>query len=352
MNNGTRPSMRLIFAFVLCAALFLLIVTSRKSDLVTKVAPATNETISPATSSANGTNVSTNPATLHNSNPLAISSNSFRANQVRIAVEQGNVPIDFFGKVVDQDGAPLAGVQINANVRAQVAVGESYITVFPKTNLASDADGFFEIQGMKGDALTLESLKKDGYEANASSSRVFNYGRGFSSDRNAPVILKMWKTGQHATLIKGEKFAKISTDGRHYAIDLINGTISEAQGAKGDLQVWIQRAGDAQPTGKYKWAVELKAFDGGILQETDTQFAEMTSAPGDGYTNGYASSHEPSDSTWTKWEADKMFYVQLNGGKTFGRVDLGVDSFADRNSGLGELHIQYAVNPSGSKVLR
>src|SRR5258708_26057670 len=61
-----------------------------------------------------------------------------REEKWRMAVEARNFQIDFWGKVVDQDGSPLGGVKVIASCRTFVAgTNVTGYTVFPTTNLVT-----------------------------------------------------------------------------------------------------------------------------------------------------------------------------------------------------------------------
>ena len=282
-----------------------------------------------------------------------------REEQWRMAALASNVPIDFWGKVIDQDGNPLAGVTITADTRT-FAVGTNGrpYTAFPKTNLVTGTDGLFEIHGMTGDALSIRALEKDGYETEHGALRDFGYNtsQNITPDPNSPVIFRLWKEGAKQPLISGDKFIKIVPDGQPYAIDLMTGTITEAKGSEGDLQIWVKRPDGMQDGQRYyEWSFGIRPQDGGILQELDGNDA-MYLAPVEGYTNIYEYKHPASHSGWGSGSGDRRFYVKIRG-QIYGRIQVAVNTFFDGNipgynRGDGTLSIHYVVNPSGSPILR
>ena len=152
---------------------------------------------------------------------------------IKQALEHLNVPIDFYGRVIDQDSNTLSTVKIDAWVRHwdPAAPGASL-----HIEKATDAQGRFDIHGVTGDGFELESMQKPGYELEPGQR---GYGTVGGSREN-PVVFKMWAANVHEQLITGEKSFDIVPDGRPYVIDLTKGTISESGG--GDLKVWVKYA--------------------------------------------------------------------------------------------------------------
>src|SRR5436190_13831908 len=77
----------------------------------------------------------------------------------------GNVPVSFYGKVVDQDSNSLSGVKISASVRhwfqpdiLAFAYGAKFIRITEET----DQHGRFKFSGVSGDTLGIEGVYKDG----------------------------------------------------------------------------------------------------------------------------------------------------------------------------------------------
>lgn len=84
--------------------------------------------------------------------------------------------IDFYGKVVDQDGQPAKGVSVTLKVRDNAwkwVPGSKEDTIFA---LVTDESGLFSIKNKEGHALYIENLEKDGYEYEiAKNTTCFDY---------------------------------------------------------------------------------------------------------------------------------------------------------------------------------
>ena len=207
----------------------------------------------------------------------------------------------------------------------------------------TDATGRFEIQGITGRAVELESIKKNGYEAEP-VKRAWKSSEGTFEN---PVIFRMWSTNIHEQLITGEKRFSIMPDGRTYVIDLTKGTINES--GDGDLRVWVKRPDPIVFGQRYDWSCELDAANGGLLQETDS-FSSMFSAPSEGYVPSFQFEQKVG-SGWGDSTGSKRFYLMLKNGQEYGRMTIELYAYYnDHISGL--IEIKYAVNPNGLHILK
>jgi hypothetical protein len=274
-----------------------------------------------------------------------------RAAQARTALSSKNVPIDFWGKVVDQNDQPLVGVVVKGSVRQWGFIG-GQISSTPKYNSTSGAKGSFELHGLKGDVLTLESLEKDGYEAEAASLRSFGYNtsQNITVTSNQPIVFRMWRKGIKEPLIEGQKSFKIVPDGRNYVVDLSTGTIEDIPEAKGDLALSLSRPEAVSLGQKYDWAFSLKAIQGGMAEETDGH-SSMYLAPTEGYTNEFRIEQLQSQPRWGDGFGNKRFFVKTREGRVYARIEIEVHSRYGTPPDA-RFRIKYAANPKGLRILR
>jgi hypothetical protein len=112
-----------------------------------------------------------------------------RAKAIVQAVEKSNVPINFWGKVLDQEARPIGGVSVQYSYSAEhantpgTAWGEQKIH---KSEVATDIAGKFTVNGIKGPALTVEALTKEGYAYRSRGAKVYNYYGDVSSGKFTP----------------------------------------------------------------------------------------------------------------------------------------------------------------------
>jgi hypothetical protein len=266
-------------------------------------------------------------------------------------VEAKNVPIEFWGKAVDHNDAPLSGVKIESQIRHwdfTQGVGTSSRTV--SDQMTTGGDGLFHIGGASGDDLTIKAMEKDGYELEPNVKLGFGYSTAeqFASRPEAPVIFKMWRKDIKESLITGEKSFQIEPDGRAYAIDLLKGAITEP--GQGDLKVWVKRPAQITLGQRFDWSCGVEAINGGLLSESNAS-SSMYSAPAEGYGPSFQWEHQASENGWSDSTGTQRFYLALRNGRVYGRIAL--EQFAYYNSQVpGRVRIQYAVDPSGSRILR
>ena len=264
----------------------------------------------------------------------------------RHAANAANVPINFCGQVIDQDSNALSAVVVKVLIMHADVVGPGIAPTGPgpfPLERVTDAHGRFEINGVTGNGFGLDSIEKPGYEAELTR-------RGFGSTEGsftAPVIFKMWNTNIHEQLISGHKSFDIVPDGRPYLIDLTTGAISES--GPGDLKAWIKYVAPSTRGQLSDWSCEIDAINGGLL-EANEFFDFMDSAPTEGYIPAFKLQQQIKGGQRGSI-GQRRFYVRLHNGQEYGRIEIGLYApFNDQTPGL--ISLSYAINPSGSRILR
>ncbi len=259
---------------------------------------------------------------------------------IRQAIEEQNVPLDFYGRVTDQETNSLAGAKVKMRVRHWDA--SSYGSSIP-IEKETDADGRFDVHGVTGDAFDVEGITKAGYELEPTR-------RGHPAKEGSysqPVLFRMWSTNVHESIISGQKSFHIEPDGRPYVIDLTSGTLQE--GGDGDLRVWIKYVTESTPTQNVNWSSEIDLINGGLLQETNGG-SSMYLAPDGDYEPlfRFDQAIRPGQRGST---GENRFFLRLKDGKEYGRIS--IELFAPYNDKVpGLIRIGYVINPSGSRILR
>jgi hypothetical protein len=216
----------------------------------------------------------------------------------------------------------------------------------PSIRLVTDGDGRFQWDDARvtGDILSIANITKEGYELEPNTFRSFGVASG-SYDN--PATFKMWNTNIHEQLVIGEKKFSIVPDGRPYVIDLAKGTIAES--GDGDLKVWVKRPAQVTLGQRYDWSCEVATINGGLLQETDSS-SSMYSAPQASYVPSFQFEQKVG-SGWGDTTGPRRFYVRLNNGQEYGRIT--IELYARYNNQTpGLIRLSYAINPSGSRILR
>jgi hypothetical protein len=336
-----------IIAFLVIALIWLSLQSKHKSPVTETIS-----SVQPASSEPKSTNFETHSVRSNQivfstiqpqSNIVTKSNPQTRVEMLRQSLEMKNVPTDFYGRVVDQDSNSLSGVKIKVNVRHwELTVNDLSRSI--SVERETDADGLFHIDGATGDVFDIDYIQKNGYELEPNTKPGYGVIGGSFSD---PVIFKMWRSDIHEPLVTGKKSFQIIPDGRTYIIDLSKGTIAES--GEGDLKIWAKRPAPIVFGQRYDWSCEIDTVNGGLLQETDV-YSSMYLAPADGYTPSFKFEQKIGNG-WGDSTGTKRFYVMLKNGQEYGRISIELFAYYNDHI-LGLIRIEYAINPSGSHILR
>jgi hypothetical protein len=351
----------LIFIFIIVLLMVALLFWRRPPRLPSSIQqPQATIQFNTNTTSVNVANQST-PAAERTSAPTKANQPTANKMSLQQAIEKEieikNVPIDFYGEAIDQNGNALSGVNIKAAIRHWTLMSPAVVEFgLGSTEIYLEAttgpDGRFELTGASGDVFGLV-LAKPGYDAEPGNH---SFGAGSYSYAN-PVIFKMWSTNIHEPLITGNKSFEIIPDGRSYFINLTDGTISESPGE--DLRVWIQYTNQVVQGQLYDWSAGMEVINGGLFEVPqnimnsgffpDPPFA-MYSAPTDGYIPSFSLKSQIKGGQSGEI-GNRYFYLLLNGGREYGRMSINLFApYGYLHPGL--VRISYAINPSGSRILR
>lgn len=251
-------------------------------------------------------------------------------------------PIEFYGKVIDQDGKPLPGVDVIGGTGSTTGFMQQETRTY---TITTNEEGLFSFSGFRGDALIVD-LKKPGY--NFKSDRVrFHYspidpeGKRFNPERKNPVLFQIWKSlGAEPMIHYYGRSVRVPADGTVVRVDLAKGRKVESDG---DLLVsakWGPREGPEDMA--FDWSVKIEGVEGGLIEgDGSMQFI----APAD----GYQPSLDYSFFNDKEGRFTKAYYIRTQGGRNYGRVELSID----RQEGDFETRVGLSVwlNPSGSRNL-
>jgi hypothetical protein len=264
----------------------------------------------------------------------------------KTAIAAMNVPVNFWGRVVDQDGTSLSGVKVEMSLRQWKEESGSPSGEFLVFNRQTGANGTFDLRGENGDALEFRSINKEGYRLSPKAVTSLNFERNPNpSSANDPIIFKMWKIGASGKLLTGSKFFGIVPDGRTYTIDLIRGTKSEGESSEGDLRVKILRPSVIQERLPYDWTCVIETIGGGLI-EADDDF--MYQAPETGYSSPYQVKFTASQTNWTDTVKDNV-YVESRGGAVYGIIHMEIIAHYQDKS---VFNVSYSINPNSSRNLQ
>ena len=259
-------------------------------------------------------------------------------------------PIEFYGKVVEQNGTPVAGADVYAGVMvAKVWMGGTIKDFQTKT----DAEGLFSFKGIEGRDISF-GFEKPGYEYQTDPSKtgLFKYSllspepQRHKPTAETPVTFRMWRKQGAEPLVSGHKLLGIRADGTPFTINLVNGRKSEGRSADGDLVVSIVQPAQITDGQKYDWSFTIESIGGGVVEAADTQY--LNEAPADGYNRQISQEIRAANREWSE-VVRKTLFVKSRDGTQFARVNAEIRS---NYQGAAVFSIHYLVNPKpGSRNL-
>ncbi len=253
---------------------------------------------------------------------------------MRLAMWQA--PIDFYGKVIDENSNPVAGVNVHFNWSELPEKGGERTS-----DIQSDAEGLFTLQGKRGASLSV-SFGKKGYYSSGRGEKAFSYAlpQAFSPDPQNPVIFQLHKIGQGVELITSENgmrsdvWLRIPKDNTPVRVDFFQKQAS----ATGQLEI-SQNKPPFQ--GATNWSFSLSIPGGGLIENQDEfQFA----APDTGYQPTVEYNFAKGETDWTT-QVTKQFYITFGQPRKYGWLRI------ESNLAQETIFLTYAINPTGSQNL-
>ncbi len=247
--------------------------------------------------------------------------------------------IEFYGRIEDQNGNPVAGALI------EFYAAGGYLTEGTGYNrVKTDTDGIFHIIDAKGDGLSIEKITKPGYEIKISQRNFDNYDRFDDSvlwkeyiSRENPYVFKAWKVGDKGYPITSEARGNYGfKPGKIYSLDLTKSHASRV-GKIGEFPLDLQVLFNKDESGH--WELTLTVPDGGLLESDEIY---MNFAPASGYvaTVRFQGNEKHID-------IHKNYYIHSRG-KLYGRLKLTVKPHTHVGSGL---IIEHVMNLDGGRNL-
>ena len=282
--------------------------------------------------------LATNPplSRMETSNAMAAIYHAYRQDEVDKGVAMmemmtvtDNQAQDFYGRVIDQYGEPVAGADVIGQTSLGMGRGRSCKT-------QTDGDGLFQFTGIRGASLGVMP-KKEGFQ-------IEGHGLGLKG-KNGPetspdhrAVYTMWKLKGPEPMWHSEVAnRKLQSDGRMYTIDFLKSQITEGTNAAGDMLIQMQRPAQVKPREKYDWALTMTAIRGGFIEVTNDDY--LNEAPEGGYQPEF------------KLNAQKTFYLKSRNGQVYGHFSFKELSPDYRGRGPAAIQIEYYVNPAGSRNL-
>ena len=131
-----------------------------------------------------------------------------------------------------------------------------------------------------------------------------------------------------------------------YFINLTDDKISEAA-SDSDVMVWVRYTNQIVRGELYDWSAQINVINGGLQQSGSYS---MFSAPNDGYAPSFNLQQQIKGGQRGEI-GERRFFLRLKNGQEYGRMIINlIAPFDDQTPGL--IRLSYAINPSGSRILK
>jgi uncharacterized repeat protein (TIGR03803 family) len=252
-------------------------------------------------------------------------------------------PIDFYGRVVDENTNNVPGAGITFQWNDLLARGSE-----ANSTTQSDPGGMFSLLGKQGSSLSV-SVGKDGFYGTRDSKQYFKFGKMDAGakhlpDPQRPVVFTLRKMGAGAELISTDfpigmgQHPQLRRDGTPVEIDMLRG--GPAPAGSGQLKMEFWNDATNRNARIFNWRLKLTVPGGGLV-ETQEEFPFLASESG--YQCPLAIEMLATDKEW-KSDLRTKYYVHLPDGK-YGRVEVNLMAYN------GIIRVHSVVNPSGSRNL-
>jgi len=252
---------------------------------------------------------------------------------------QWSTPISFYGKVVDENEAPVAGASVSFEWADKEGESQTSTTV-------SDGLGLFSLTGIQGKSLSVR-VSREGYSLTRSNQMTFLYadmtGRGtFTPDAANPVLFHMRKRGPGADLITSQYGVKdylgvsAPLDGTSVQVDLL-----ERKTGQGEMKISQTKPAYENWKQATEWAFHMEIPGGGFVECNDEFPFE---APETGYKPAVAFNFQAGEANWMT-NLSKDYYIKFGNPARYGRLHLETSIM------MSGARFTYAINPDGSRYL-
>ncbi len=265
-----------------------------------------------------------------------------REKIMKLTIAQANVPIEFWGKVVDHNGEPIEGVKIDYRVEQPRTLWGSNTVV---KNIFTDGNGTFYIKD-NGKGFSFQSFEKEGYRKTKGQAVSFAYSNSaeiYVPDKSEPKTYTLIKQAEMPGLIKSSELLRLNWDGLPVYYNLKTGYL----GKSGEIKITALRGGveGKGRQARYDWSFKVEALNGGVLETTrDAVYL----APEKGYGSSWEYGSLLSSPKWKSGkQGDTYLFFKLENGN-YGQLQI---NFYTRPGRRTSGSITSYLNPSGGRIL-
>jgi len=246
------------------------------------------------------------------------------------------MPINFFGRVVDENEQPVPRATIVAQWSDLSPKGATDETCL------SDDRGFFSITAKTGRGITIR-VSKEGYYTPKQQQISFDYAAFWEAnyhrpDAHSPVVFHLRKKNQSEVLSSGEIRPTIPPNGTPVRFDLLNGG---RVSPNGQLEIAAMTNTEQYPPRIFDWKATISVPGGGLI-EHNSEFP--FEAPETGYQQTVEFDMRTDAPDWKRL-IEKSYFIKFGSPPKYGRIQVGLNGASQMAS------VTYWVNPTGSRTL-
>ncbi len=270
-----------------------------------------------------------------------------KGEQMKELIKAADVPINFYGKVIDQNGKSVEDAQVIVHLRHFDPNVALWLMATKEIILKTKNNGNFDVINEKGSHLFVDKVEKKGYEFtyDSNTKRGFEYSADLEKDRFKPdpanpVIFKMRKKESPAFVIPGQFSLNLGKEIIEKELDLVKRSLTEvgklgtrkwAKDEHADLRIKVQQSKDQS---NYTVTFTTPDSQSGITEKDGLFYV----AP----TEGYEATKIITIPIPTKMK--KYLYVKSRQGGAYARLDTEIN--ADKEG--VHIAIKSWTNPNGS----
>ncbi|MDQ8186389.1 carboxypeptidase-like regulatory domain-containing protein [Pelagicoccus sp. SDUM812002] len=269
-----------------------------------------------------------------------------RAEELKRYIESINVPISFWGRLVDENGKGIAGADVVLRVRGSMVLPDGSVQEKVEDHtVQTDAAGRFSLVGKTGSMLGLESIEKAGYTFASRQLRNFSYTREDVrlSTELEPRVFVAIRDLRDTKLFFAKYKEWLPWDGEPVRLDLRNGVVSDG----GDLLIIAEKGAVDEEGYRYDWTFRLDALGGGVRYVKEGEVVMV--APVEGYAPEWKIGYGYADKDY-RGGVDGDFFVRSEEG-WYARIRLTATPDHVRPSARN-LFIRVFINETGGRVLQ
>lgn len=245
---------------------------------------------------------------------------------------QWKMPIEFHGKVVDQNGDPVADATV---IMTWASLGGTR-----GQELKSDAQGLFSITGIHGKRLNVK-IYKDRHVAGVKANVSFEYAAFYENifhvdEPDKPVIFELWKLGDSEPMYQWSPTIVLKADGTPMGIDFHTGKKG------GEDLVFSVIHNNKTAMNKYDYVMTISAPGGFVHTDEEMMFM----APESGYKQTLVITEKYGEPGYKQIHKFRFYVRTVNG--QYAAVQATVRQHGDYSA---QVQLVVFFNPSGSRNL-